>query len=206
MTERIRLPIRRAMTAAELRPYQVDVVVIDPPWPVQKIDRDVRPNQDALDYPTMSEDEIRAFWLRNIADKLVDNCHVFCWTTQRFLPATLRLIEAWSLKYVLVMGWLKPGGFQPVGLPQYNLEHIVYARKGTPVFIDTKNFNCGFAAPRREHSRKPEIFYDTIRRVTGGSRIDVFSREQRKGFLQYGNEPRRFSHGNEAPPAMEAAP
>ncbi len=30
-----------------------DVIVIDPPWPMQKIDRDERQNQVAFDYPTM---------------------------------------------------------------------------------------------------------------------------------------------------------
>jgi len=28
-------------------------VVLDPPWDMQKIDREVRPNQDAFDYPVM---------------------------------------------------------------------------------------------------------------------------------------------------------
>ena len=35
-----------------------DVLVIDPPWPMEKIERDVRPNQSAFDYPTMSEEQI----------------------------------------------------------------------------------------------------------------------------------------------------
>ena len=60
-----------------------DVVVIDPPWPVKKIERDVRPNQTAdLDYPTMTLDEIEA-----IKPPFADDCHVWLWTTHRFLPA-----------------------------------------------------------------------------------------------------------------------
>ena len=35
-----------------------DVVVIDPPWPMQKIDRDERPNQAEFDYPIMTIDEL----------------------------------------------------------------------------------------------------------------------------------------------------
>lgn len=170
-----------------------DVVVIDPPWPMQKIDREERPNQDAFDYPVMTEEQLVAFWPAEIAPKLKTDVHVFCWTTQKYVPAALRLVEAWGLHYVLLMVWHKPGGFQPVDLPQFNCEFIVYARKGAPIFVDTKDFPCCFEAPRREHSRKPAYFYDLIRRVTGGSRIDMFAREQHDGFATYGNESSKFS-------------
>jgi N6-adenosine-specific RNA methylase IME4 len=174
-----------------------DCVVIDPPWMIQKVDRDERPNQDAFDYPRMTESQIEKFWYDEISGKLNPDCHVFCWTTQKYLPATFKLLNAWDLKYVFTMVWHKPGGFQPVDLPQYNCEFVVYARQGAPIFIDTSNFFCCFEAPRREHSRKPDEFYDLIRRVTGGSRIDVFSREKRPGFAQYGNEIDKFREAAE---------
>jgi N6-adenosine-specific RNA methylase IME4 len=174
-----------------------DVVVIDPPWQVEKIDRDVRPNQDAFDYPTMSETELAAFWDKELIDKLASDVHVFCWATNKYLPVALHLIQnAWGLRYVLTMVWHKTGGFQPIGLPQYNCEFVIYARRGAPVFIDTKDFFCCFAGERREHSRKPDSFYDLIHRVTGGSRIDVFSRERRDGFAQYGNEVQKFAEAS----------
>lgn len=189
-----KLEKKHAVAAAafsETGPF--DVVVIDPPWPMAKIDREVRLNQDSFDYPIMSEDELADFWTKEIVPKLKDDVHVFCWTTQRFVPAALRLVERWQLAYTLLMVWHKPGGFQPIDLPQFNCEFIVYARRGAPVFIDTKDFFCCFEAPRREHSRKPAKFYETIRRVTGGSRIDVFARETHEGFARYGNETDKFS-------------
>lgn len=165
-------------------------IVIDPPWEMEKIERRVRPNQVAFDYPTMTEAELEAFPVQGMA---ADDCHLFCWTTQKWLPASLRLIERWGFKYVLLMTWHKPGGFQPHGLPQYNSEFIVYARRGSAKFRDTQSFNTCFQAERREHSRKPDAFYDTVRRVTGDGRIDVFSREKREGFDQYGNEKDKFA-------------
>jgi len=120
------------------------------------------------------------------------------WTTQKYLPATIGLLDDIGLRYVLTMVWHKTGGFQPIDLPQYNCEFIIYARLGKPLFIDTKDFFCCFNGARREHSRKPDEFYNTIRRVTGGSRIDVFSREPRDGFAQYGNQSGHFT-------AVEAA-
>jgi N6-adenosine-specific RNA methylase IME4 len=147
------------------------------------IERDVRPRQSVFDYPTMSEDALREFPLPARAD-----CHVWMWTTQRFLPMAFRLLEAWRLTYGSAFVWHKPGGFQPFAQPQYNCEFVLYARRGTPAFTTTKDFRVCFEAPRGRHSEKPEAFYDMVRRVTAGNRIDIFNRRAIDGFEGWGNE------------------
>lgn len=160
-----------------------DVIVLDPPWPMQKIERDVRPNQSEFDYPTMSEEE-----LEGLEIPCADDCHVWVWTTHKFLPMALRLIDTWGMKYVCTFVWHKPGGFQPIGLPQYNSEFAIYARVGTPEFIDTKALPTCFEAPRGAHSEKPQAFYDVVRRVTAGRRLDMFNRRAIEGFEVWGKE------------------
>ena len=184
----------RSTTKATIPPGRYSCIVIDPPWPMQKIERDVRPNQVGFDYPTMSEEELADFDVQAMA---ADDCHLFCWTTQRFLLMAIRLIEGWGFNYVFEMVWHKPGGFQPIGLPQYNCEFAIYAQRGSPKFVETTDFFTCFQALRREHSRKPDKFYDVIRRVTPEPRIDVFSREARPGFAQYGNETTKFGQAAE---------
>lgn len=171
-----------AMEAKEIQGVY-DVIVIDPPWPMKKIERDVAPDQVEFDYPTMTEDE-----LFDIEVPCADNCHVWLWTTHKFLPLALELLEAWNLKYVCTFVWHKPGGFQPYGLPQYNAEFALYARKGTPEFTDFKDFKLCFDAPRTGHSEKPDYFYELVRRVTAGRRLDMFSRRAIPGFDSWGKE------------------
>ncbi len=184
--------IKRTDTAPDPIEGKYDCIVVDPPWPMEKIVREVRPNQREFAYEVMDEDDLVQFGHDEIEPCMADDCHVFMWTTHKFLPMGLRLLEAWGLKYVLTMVWHKNGGFQPVGLPQYNCEFALYGRKGAPKFVTTKDFPTCFTAPRREHSRKPDEFYDTVRRVCGGRRIEIFGRGARLGFDAYGFETGKF--------------
>ena len=139
----------KLLTAAFSEEGPFGTVVIDPPWPVEKIDRDVRPKQIEFDYPTMREAEIIAFWNREMLPRLDPHVHLFIWTTHKLLPATFEIIKAIDFRYVFTMVWHKPGGFQPHELAQYNCEFALYARKGSPPFASTKDFPCCFDGERR---------------------------------------------------------
>lgn len=160
-------------------------VVIDPPWPMTKIPREVRPMQHGFDYPTMSVDEIAAM---DIGARLNDDSFVFLWTTQKFLPSAFDILKGWGLDYRFTMVWHKPGGIQIYNYPQFNCEFVIVGSKGSPEFVDTKAFNAAFNADRQGHSVKPDEFYDLLRRVTAGPRMDMFSRRKIDGFEIWGNQ------------------
>jgi N6-adenosine-specific RNA methylase IME4 len=140
----------------------------------------------------MDEGELREF-ASPVKAMAADDCHLFMWTTQKHLPLAMQLVELYGFRYMFQMIWHKAGGFQPFGLPQFNAEFVIYGRKGTPKFVDTKGFQTCFNAGRREHSRKPDYFYEMVSLATAGPRIDVFSREPREGFAQFGNETDKFA-------------
>ena len=72
-------------------------IVIDPPWPSDSTHRPCSgQHQLGLDYPTMSLDEIAAFKL-----PAADDCHLFCWTTQKLLADALRILDAWGFRYAV---------------------------------------------------------------------------------------------------------
>jgi N6-adenosine-specific RNA methylase IME4 len=163
-------------------------IVIDPPWPMEKIEREVRPHQAApLDYWPMPLDELQALRLPAAPD-----CHLYLWTTHRFLPAALALAEAWGFTYQCVLTWIKNVGMTPYSW-MYSTEHAVFARRGSLDLL-VKGRRLDFSAKVRQHSRKPDEFYQLVREVSPSPRLDMFSREARDGFAQWGNEPGRFRH------------
>jgi len=164
-------------------------LVIDPAWPMVKIEREVRPKQNGFDYPVMDEEKLMAIPVDDLMDT---EAHVYLWTTQKFLPMALRMVKHWSLNYIFVMVWHKSGGFQPVGLPQYNCEFVVFGKKGNMPFLDTKAFPTCFTAERREHSRKPDEFYELVKRVSPGPLLEMYARESREGWVKWGNETSKF--------------
>ena len=167
-------------------------VVVDPPWDMPAIGmtdmirgRHVPNFNPIMPYGTMTLSEISAM---PIAEVLDNDAAVFCWTTNRFIPKTFEIIEAWGCTYSFTMAWLKNAGIQTPSSPCFNTEFIVVGRKGKTTWLDTKSFRTGNCWPRGGHSEKPEGFYDLLRRVTPGPRLDVFGRRRIAGFYSWGDE------------------
>ena len=159
-------------------------IVIDPPWPVQKIVREVRPNQDRFAYRTMTLDEIAKLPIADLAND--EGCHVYLWVTQKYLPAGLALFEQWGVKYQCVMTWVKPTGMTPFSW-MYNTEHVLFGQIGN-LRLARMGLKLSFEAPVTKHSEKPEVFYERVRQASPNPRLDMFARVTHDGFDAWGDE------------------
>lgn len=164
-------------------------IIIDPPWPMEKIVREERPlqafeNDTGLDYPVMTLREIEALPVRELAAQ--DGCHLYLWTTHKFLPDALRLMAAWGFRYECSLTWVKPTGITPYSW-MYNTEHCLFGRCGN-LPIERKGLKLGFTAPVIRHSEKPGFFYDMAVQASPEPRLEMFARQAREGFTVWGNE------------------
>ena len=181
-------------------------VVVDPPWDIKfgggaktreeqrKIVRAHRPPGKLgdgwgfrqRDYESMTIEEIKMLPISKVLDS---DAWLFLWTTQAYLPKCYDILSAWDLQYACTMVWHKPFGIQPFERPMYNVEFILVGKRGRPRFVDVKRFFAANTWPNpRVHSKKPEGFYDLLRRVTPGPRLDVFGRRRIAGFRSWGDE------------------
>jgi N6-adenosine-specific RNA methylase IME4 len=171
-------------------------IVIDPPWPVEKIERDVRPNQGQfLDYHVWSLQDIRdrvGKYLKEKADPT--GCHIYLWITHRHLPEGFKFFshDAWRVRYQCLMTWKKNVGITPYSW-MYDTEHILFGRIGG-LPLSENGLRLWFDAAVTRHSEKPGIFYDRVRAASPEPRLDLFAREHREGFTPWGDEVDRFAN------------
>lgn len=165
-------------------PENFDVIVIDPPWPYGR-EYDPEGSRIANPYPEMPLDEIQAIHIPAKNDAVI-----FLWTTHQFLPFSYELLKNWGFDYKATMVWDK----EKIGMGAWlrmQCEFCLVGIKGKPTWENT-TYRDILKEPRREHSRKPESFYEMVEKITLGHKIDYFSRQNRLGWYSYGNDTEKF--------------
>jgi N6-adenosine-specific RNA methylase IME4 len=170
----------------ELPNKKYNIIYADPPWPVKKIQRKVRPNQVEFDYPTMSLDEIQTLPVNDITQ---DNCWLFLWTTQAFLPYAFGVVKTWGFKYQRTITWDKQNGLCLFGF-HHRTEFLLVAYKGKiDMYPKRKAVPTIFqiSSKKLRHSQKPDEIRQAIE-VFGDARIELFARQQTPGWDVWGDE------------------
>lgn len=168
-----------------------DVIVIDPPWGyVRQAGHgsfDANGRRCTNPYPEMTQDELKALKL-----PAADNCVLFLWTTHKFIWDAKELLDHWGFNYRCMLVWNK----QMLGtgnLIRMQCEFCLIGLKGKPTFKDVHNIRDILEEPRREHSRKPDAFYQLVDELCVGRKLDYFSRQHREGWVVYGNDTDKFN-------------
>lgn len=171
-------------------------IVIDPPWPVEKVLPS--PGEDpSMDYATNTlekiEEKVGAL-LKKCA--VEEGTHIYLWTTQPFLGEAFRLFDAWGVRYGLrTLTWEKRNkngklvGANPAFKYIPVTEFVVFGQIGTLDF-DRIGLPTHFQGLRRKHSQKPEEFYKLVAEASPGPYLDAYSRG--------GHGPEWASWGDEA--------
>jgi N6-adenosine-specific RNA methylase IME4 len=171
-------------------------IVADPPWRYwqRRITTtanrpETKPDADAQ-YATMTVEDIAALPVRQWVD---DSAHLYLWVTNPILPAALPIVAAWGFEYVTLLTWRKLG---TLGMGYYfrgDTEHVIFAVRGkAPIPADRRARNW-FAAPKTGHSRKPDLFYEMVERVSPEPRLELFARRRRYGWDVWGDEAPEFA-------------
>ena len=168
-----------------------DVIAIDPPWAYEEKggfnaqQHDSDSNRGGVDYPTMTVSEIKEITLPEKDDTVL-----FLWTTHSFLKDAFSILENWGYTYKATMVWDK----EKMGMGRtirLQCEFCLLATKGKPI-IQGSGIRDIMREPRRQHSRKPNVFYEIVNEMCIGRKLDYFSRESREGWDEYGAEASKF--------------
>jgi N6-adenosine-specific RNA methylase IME4 len=176
-----------------LAAHSYDLIVIDPPWPFATWSAAGQDKSPSAHYRVMTLAEIMALPVRGL---LKNNAVVLLWTTGAMLAQAFAVMQAWGITYKTNLMWRKVTRTGKVRMgcgfwARTMHEPVLLGTVGKPRKITLPSCFDGIA---REHSRKPDEFYQMItERTPDLRRADLFAREKREGWDCWGDEVGKFS-------------
>jgi N6-adenosine-specific RNA methylase IME4 len=155
----------------------------------------------------MGIDDIAALPVRDLA---APDAHLFLWATGPCLRQAFEVMEAWGFRYsAIAFTWVKlkrshnPAQLRILPLADFDLhvglglttrknaEFCLLGRRGN-ARRNAKDIREIILSPVREHSRKPDEAYERVQRYCDGPYLELFARQQRRGWTAWGNETAKF--------------
>lgn len=160
-----------------------DVVILDPPWAYGR-KYDAESSRVASPYPEQSKEEI----YETCKNFFKDNSILWLWTTHQFIWQAKELLEMWGFEYKATLVWDK----EDIGMGNWlrmQCEFCLLAVKGdTKGLIENTTERDIIREKKREHSRKPEVFYNLVKKICYGTIFEYYSREKKENIITAGVE------------------
>lgn len=178
-----------------LPPGPYACLLSDPPWSFKTFSAKGHAKSAHAQYGCMSRADLNALPVQEIAAK---DSVMFMWATFPMLPDAVALMAAWGFTYKTGGAWAKQSktgakwAFGTGYIFRSAAELLLVGTRGKPEWTSRSERNL-WAAPVREHSRKPDCVHETIERLTVGPRLELFAREARPGWDVWGNQTDKFS-------------
>lgn len=189
----------------ELARPRYRVVVADCPWRFgDKLPGATRGAE--RHYPTMSVGELE----RLVLPSIEDDAHLFFWRVSSMQQEALDVVRAWGFTVKSELVWIKrtKNGAINFGMGRHvRLGHeiclIATRGRGAGILNRSQRSVFGdvdlleriddagggeFDAEIGRHSAKPDEFYDIVRALVPGPRVELFARIAREGFDPIGNQ------------------
>lgn len=190
--------LRRNITAGEsLMKFagneRFATILADPPWRFANRTGKMAPEHRRLSrYDTMTLDDIMELPIPQIA---LPQSHLYLWVPNALIAEGLRVMERWGFQYKTNLVWYKirkDGGPDGRGVGFYfrNVtELVLFGTRGQMRTLSPGRTQVNLlSTQKREHSRKPDEMYDLIESCSPGPYLELFSRNPRKNWFQWGDE------------------
>ena len=169
-------------------------ILADPPWQFNNRTGKVAPEHKRLNrYPTMPLEDIKKIPVDAVSDK---QCHLYLWVPNALLPDGLEVMKAWGFQYKTNLIWekVRKDGFpdgRGVGFYFRNVtEILLFGIKGenNRTLAPARSQVNIIRSMKREHSKKPDEFYDLIEACSRGPYLEMFARGVRENWVLWGNQ------------------
>jgi N6-adenosine-specific RNA methylase IME4 len=163
------------------------VIVADVPWRFNVRTDDVT-HQGTCPYPDMALEDICALPVKKLAAK---DCVLWLWTTNAHMRQSFAVLDAWGFESKTILTWAKHKFGNGKWL-RGQTEHCHLATRGKPTILLSDQSTL-LTARVGAHSEKPEAFYRLVEQLCPGSKLELFARRQRLGFVAHGNAVARIA-------------
>lgn len=174
------------------------MIACDPPWTWSAWSSRGLKKSAQRHYSCMSLDDIQAL---PVGDLAAPDCALVLWGTQPMLPQQLQTMQIWGFEYKSHGVWCKTTARGKLSFGTgYRLrnshEIFIIGVRGNPK--NTRAERSVIVAPVREHSRKPDAFYQMCERwLPDVRRAELFAREVRPNWEAWGAESTKFNQGED---------